>query len=175
MARQWHHVRSSSAAQPAMASDGGAPLSSLPDPQIDPLGLARLLKQKVSETKTSNANTSVATLSHASLEEHAEEHHQHLHVPRTRSEERNWLIRMGQKERYKTAELSDAEPGGEQIARWPTRFPISTIHRRYDPEDNQPYTCDEFLCHYADTQGWSQQSVWTFWQGLTPVLDHLLV
>ena len=78
-----------SAAQPAMASDGGAPPSSLPGSQTVPLGLARCLKQKVSETKTSNANTSVATLSHASLEEHAEEHHQHLHVPRTRSEERN--------------------------------------------------------------------------------------
>ena len=84
-----------------------------------------------------------------------------------------WFLK--QKERYKTAELSDAEFGGEQIAKWPTRFPISKIHRRYDPEDNQPYTYDEFLRHYAETQGWSQQSVWTLWQGLTSAPDHLLV
>ena len=76
---------------------------------------------------------------------------------------------------YKAAELSVAQPGGEQIARWPTRFPISTVHRRYDPEDNQPYTYDEFLRHYADTQVWSQQSVWNFWQGLTPAPDHILI
>ena len=74
-----------------------------PCSQTDPLGLARFLKQKVSETKTSTENTRVATIgsdrgasqpatnavptggasrptSGASLVEHAEEHYKPSHV-----------------------------------------------------------------------------------------------
>ena len=110
-------------------------------------------------------NTTVATLSHESGVEHAEEHQQHLLVPGTRSRERNcWAT-----------DLSHVESEGEQIARSPTRFPIVTIHRRYDPEDHQAYTYDEFLYHYAVKRGWPVESVRTFWRGLTRARDHLLV
>ena len=55
-----------------------------------------------------------------------------------------------------------------------TRFTIDTIHRRYDPEDHQVYTYDEFLGHYA-ARGWSVEAVWTLWEGLPHARDHLLV
>ena len=57
----------------------------------------------------------------------------------------------------------------------PTRFTIDTIHRRYDPEDHQAYTYDEFLYHYAVRRGWAVESVRAFWRGLTRARDHLLV
>ena len=56
----------------------------------------------------------------------------------------------------------------------PTRFTIDTIHRRYDPEDHQAYTYEEFLYHYA-ARGWSVEAVWTLWEGLPHARDHLLV
>ena len=56
----------------------------------------------------------------------------------------------------------------------PTRFTIDTIHRRYDPEDHQVYTYEEFLDHYA-ARGWSVEAVRTLWEGLPRARDHLLV
>ena len=56
----------------------------------------------------------------------------------------------------------------------PTRFTIDTIHRRYDPEDHQVYTYEEFLDHYA-ARGWSVEAVRTLWEGLPQARDHLLV
>ena len=56
----------------------------------------------------------------------------------------------------------------------PTRFTIDTIHRRYDAEDHQVYTYEEFLYHYA-ARGWSVEAVRTLWEGLPRARDHLLV
>ena len=56
----------------------------------------------------------------------------------------------------------------------PTRFTIDTIHRRYDPEDHQVYTYEEFLYHYA-ARGWPVEAVRTLWEGLPLARDHLLV
>ena len=57
----------------------------------------------------------------------------------------------------------------------PTRFTIDTIHRRYDPEDHQAYTYEEFFYHYAVRRGWPVEAVRTFWEALPRALDHLLV
>ena len=116
---------------------------------------------QVLENKTSNVNTTVATFSHDSVVEQAEEHQQHLLVRGTRSSERNcWAT-----------DLSHVESEGDS----PTRFPIDTIHRRYDPEDHQAYTYEEFLYHYAVRRGWPVEAVRTFWEGLPRARDHLLV
>ena len=102
----------------------------------------------------------MATFSCDSVVEHAEEHQQHLLVPGTRSSERNcWAT-----------DLSHVESEGDS----PTRFTIDTIHRRYDPEDHQVYTYEEFLDHYA-ARGWSVEAVRTLWEGLPRARDHLLV